>query len=211
MEARYGDLIGLRGALDFHLIESAALANNALGDPSRRPLIVYTPPGYDPAGSQRYPVFYCLHGYTGDALSGVLARPWESNVVQWLDRLIVEKRVPAALLVLIDGFTRLGGSQFMNSVHNGDYATYVIHDAVGYVDERYRTIARDGGRAVLGKSSGGYGAMHLAMEYPGTFCGFASHSGDSYFAYAATPGFAGTQRVLEANGYSIEAVVEGFE
>ncbi len=211
MKTTYAALMGLRGQLHFDAIESPALAGNALGDPARRPVIVYTPPGYDAGGSNRFPVLYCLHGYTGDALGLLAARPWERNVAQWMDRLIADETMPHALLVLVDGFTRLGGSQYVDSVHNGDYATYVIRDVIGHVDARYRTIAREGGRAVLGKSSGGFGAMHLVMEHPGTFAAFASHSGDSYFRYAAPPAFPTVQRTLEAHAYSLGAFVSAFE
>jgi S-formylglutathione hydrolase FrmB len=211
METSYGDLLGLRGALHFHTVESAALAGNALGDPARRPAIVYTPPGYDAEGSRVYPVLYCLHGYTGDALTLIGARPWERNVVQWMDLLIAQERMPPSLLVLVDGFTRLGGSQYVNSVHNGDYSTYVIRDVIGFIDKHFRTIAHEGGRAVLGKSSGGFGAMHLVMEYPGVFAAFASHSGDSYFRYAAPPSFPLVQRTLETYGFSIPTFVGAFE
>jgi hypothetical protein len=208
---RYEKLLGISGALRFDEIESEALAGNALGDPAHRPVIVYLPPGYDAEGSRAYPVLYVLHGYTGDAAALVSTRPWERNVVQWIDRLITERHMPHAILAIVDGFTRLGGSQYVDSVHNGDYATYVVRDVVGHVDRTYRTIAREGGRAVLGKSSGGFGAMHLVMEYPGVFAAFASHSGDSYFTYAHPPFFPVTQRVLEKHGYSISNFVEAFE
>src|SRR5581483_8058331 len=176
-------LLRLEGDLRIEFVESQALKDNPLGDPSERPVVAYLPPGYDPQGSRRYPVLYCLHGYTGDAAALMSARPWETNVVQWMDKLVTERRMAPALLVLVDGFTRLGGSQYVNSIHNGDYATYVIRDVIGHVDRAYRTVAREGGRAVLGKSSGGFGSLYLSMHYPGTFAAFASHSGDSYFQY----------------------------
>jgi enterochelin esterase family protein len=204
-------LFGLRGTLRIDTVESAALRGNALGDPATRPLAVYTPPGYDPEGSRRYPVLYNLHGYTGDVAALVSTRPWETSVVQWVDRLIVTGRMPPVIVALIDGFTRLGGSQYVDSVHNGDYATYTVRDAIGHVDARYRTIAREGGRAVFGRSSGGFGAIHLALEFPGTFAAFASHSGDSYFRYAHLRAFPTAQRVLEQFENSIEAFVSAFE
>jgi predicted alpha/beta superfamily hydrolase len=207
----YGELLGLRGSLHFDRITSAALAGNALGDPAERPVIVYTPPGYDPQGSRVFPTLYVLHGYTGDATALIGARPWERNVIQWIDGLIHEHRMPAAMLVIVDGFTRLGGSQYVDSIHNGKYATYTVRDVVGHVDASYRTIAREGGRAVLGKSSGGFGAMHLVMEHPGVFAAFASHSGDSYFPYADIPAFASAQRTLEKHDFSFPAFVEAFE
>ncbi len=211
MESSYAELLGLRGSLCFETLESEALAGNPLGDPSRRPVVTYLPPGYDPEGSQRYPVLYCLHGYTGNALGLVAGRAWERNLVQWADDLIAKKRMPAALVVLVDGFTRLGGSQYVNSVHNGSYATYVVRDVVAHVDARYRTLPREGGRAVFGKSSGGFGAIHLVMEHPGVFGAYASHSGDAYFRYAVTGAFKSTQRTLERHAFSLQAFVEAFE
>ena len=204
-------LLGLRGDLQIDFITSPALHGNALGDPAERPVAVYRPPGYDANGSRAYPVLYCLHGYTGNVAGLLSTRPWETNVVQWMDRLVAERRMPPTLLVLVDGFTRLGGSQYVNSIHNGDYATYVIRDVIGHVDGLYRTVAREGGRAVLGKSSGGFGALYLSMQYPGTFAAFASHSGDSYFPYAQTRAFADVHRTLEKHKWDVEAFVSRFE
>ena len=132
-------------------------------------------------------------------------------MLQWVDRLI--RRAPHAAgdcSSLVDGFTRLGGSQYVDSIHNGHYATYVVRDVVGHVDRTYRTIPREGGRAVLGKSSGGFGAMHLVMEHPGIFAAFASHSGDSYFRYAHIPAFATVHRTLEAHDFNLAAFVAGL-
>jgi enterochelin esterase family protein len=204
-------LLGLHGDLRIDFITSPALQGNALGDPAQRPVVVYQPPHYDPEGSKRYPALYCLHGYTGDVAGMVSARPWEHNVVQRCDRLIITQQMPPALLVLVDGFTRLGGSQYVKSIHNGDYATYVIRDVVGHVDGAYRTVAQEGARAVLGKSSGGFGALHLCMNYPGVFGAFASHSGDSYFRLAHPPAFPYVQRTLERHGWNIAKFVEQFE
>jgi S-formylglutathione hydrolase FrmB len=204
-------LLALEGDARIDFIDSEALTGNPLGDPATRPVGVYTPPGYDAQGSRRYPALYVLHGYTGDVAALTASRPWETNVLQWADRLIRERRMPPALLVLVDGFTRLGGSQYVDSVHNGAYATYTVRDVIGHVDRTYRTIAAEGGRAVLGKSSGGFGSMHLVLEHPGTFAAFASHSGDSYFPYAHPPAFATVQRTLEAHEFDIAAYVEAFE
>lgn len=204
-------LLRVQGDVHVDFIDSPALQNNALGDPSVRPVVVYTPPDYDPQGSQQYPVLYCLHGYTGDAAALVSARPWETNVVQWMDQLIAQRKMPPAILAVVDGFTRLGGSQYLHSVHNGDYATYVVRDVVGHVDASYRTRAHEGGRAVLGKSSGGFGALYLSMTQPGVFGAFASHSGDTYFAYAHPPSFPAVQRTLEKHQWNIEGFVKHFE
>jgi hypothetical protein len=204
-------LMQLQGNVHVDFITSPALEGNALGDPAERPVAVYVPPQYDPQGSKRYPVLYCLHGYTGNTAALLSVRPWELNVVQRMDRLITGQRMEPALLVLVDGFTRLGGSQYVNSIHNGDYATYVIRDVIGHVDASYRTVAREGGRAVFGKSSGGFGSLHLTMNYPGVFAAFASHSGDTYFRYADPPLFVQAQRTLERHEWNIGKFVEHFE
>jgi enterochelin esterase family protein len=203
-------LLKLSGTLQLDFVDSPALRDNPLGDPSTRPLAVYTPAGYDPQGSRRYPVLYCLHGYTGDVGALIATRAWETNVVQWIDGLLAADRMPPAILAIVDGFTRLGGSQYVDSIHNGDYATYTVRDVVGFVDAHYRTIASEGGRAVFGKSSGGFGALHLCLAHPGIFAAFASHSGDTYFRYAQMPSFATCQRTLEGFD-SIGAFVEEFE
>ena len=207
----FSTLLGISGSVRLDQIESAALAGNPLGDPATRTVAVYLPPGYDPEGGARYPALYVLHGYTGNVGALLSTRPWETNVVQWADRLIAGKRMRPSLVVLVDGFTRLGGSQYVDSIHNGNYATYAVRDVVGHVDRTYRTIASEGGRAVLGKSSGGFGAMHLVLEHPGVFGAFASHSGDAYFRYAHIPAFATMDRTLERHDYDIRRYVEDFE
>ncbi|MBD5635661.1 MAG: esterase [Candidatus Eremiobacteraeota bacterium] len=139
------------------------------------------------------------------------SRPWETNVVQWAVRLMRSGAMPPVLVALVDGNNRLGGSQYVDSVGSGAYATHVVRDTVGFVDRTYPTIANEGGRAVVGKSSGGFGAMHLTLTHPGTFCAFASHSGDANFRGAYVGEFAATQRVLERHDRDPRAFVEAFE
>lgn len=210
-KSAFASMMDVRGDVRTDFVTSPALERNALGDPARRPVLVYLPPEYDALGSRRYPVLYVLHGYTGNAAALAASRPWETNVFQWIDRLIEREAMPPAILAVVDGFTRLGGSQYVDSVHNGGYATYAVRDVVGHVDRTYRTIAAEGGRAVLGKSSGGFGALHLVMEHPGVFSAFASHSGDSYFRYAHFPAFPSVMRTLERYDGSIARFVEAFE
>jgi hypothetical protein len=119
--------------------------------------------------------------------------------------------MPPVLLAIVDGNTRLGGSQYVDSIHNGGYATYTVWEVIAHVDAAYPTIAAEGGRAVVGKSTGGFGAMYLPMKHPGFFCAFASHSGDANFRGAYIPEFARTQRILEAHGSDPEAFVQDYE
>jgi S-formylglutathione hydrolase FrmB len=52
---------------------------------------------------------------------------------------------------------------------------------VGFVDQRFNTIADPGHRAITGKSSGGYGAMITPMLRPDLFGALATHAGDALF------------------------------
>ncbi len=207
----YARLLAIEGDVRLDVVAAASLRGNPLGDAWERPLAIYLPPGYDPHGSRRYPVLYMLPGYTGNVAAMLASRPWEVNTFQWADRLIREGAMAPAIVAIVDGWTRLGGSQYVDSIHNGNYATYVVRDVVGHVDAHYRTLAHEGGRAVLGRSSGGFGALHLTLEHPGVFGAFAAHSGDAYFRYAHIPAFPTVQRALEAYAFSIEAFVAAFE
>ncbi|MDE2571345.1 MAG: hypothetical protein KGM44_02345 [bacterium] len=193
-------LLGIQGTLLCEEIESQSLQANALGDSASRLLPVYLPPGYDPEGSARYPTLYCLHAFGADASALLGTTPWTLNAVQWLDRQITTRRVPPAILVIVDGFTSYGGSQYVNSALNGDYATYVTRDVIGFVERRFRCIPRASARGLFGKSSGGFGTLHLVMEYPGLFATAAAQSADAYFPYCYTSQFTHAQRQFEQHG-----------
>jgi S-formylglutathione hydrolase FrmB len=98
-------------------------------------------------------------------------------------------KLPPAIYVLPDCFTRYGGSQYLNSPAIGRYEDYVIAEIVPYIDRTFRTIAGPEGRGVFGKSSGGYGAIMLGMNHPDVFGAVACHSGDMAFELCYQPDF----------------------
>ncbi len=164
--------------------ESPALVGNALGDPSRRKIPVYLPPSYADRPEQRYPVVFLLHGFTGNSMMWLNVNSFYApTVLERYERLINEERCGEMILVVVDGYCQLGGSQYVNSPATGRYEDYVIQDLVPYIDRQFRTTGTTAGRAVAGKSSGGFGAVRLAMRHPETFAAFASHAGDMYFEY----------------------------
>ena len=63
---------------------------------SQEEYIVYTPPGYDPAGSTRYPVVYLLHGWSGGAGDWTEA----GQVHLMLDNLIAQGRAVPMIAVM---------------------------------------------------------------------------------------------------------------
>jgi len=68
------------------------------------------------------------------------------------------------------------GSLYMDSPHTGRYGSYVFGDLVDHVDRSYRTIAEKSGRAVVGGSMGGYGALLGAILHPERFAAAAALS-----------------------------------
>lgn len=156
---------------------SKVLRGNPLGDPSLRRVPVYLPPSYP---RKHYPVYFMLTGFTGFGEMLLQRGAWSESLPERLDRLIATRKMDEAIVVMPDCFTRYGGSQYLNSTATGRYEDHLIRELVPYIDENYRTSGR---RAVLGKSSGGYGAMILGMRHPEVFHALACHSGDLYFEY----------------------------
>ena len=174
---------------------SRVLADNPLGDPHVRKLAVWLPPSYDDATvrgrsggrGRRYPVLFDLVGFTGSGLAHVNWRPFDENVPERAARLIAEKRMGPAIIVFPDCFTSLGGNQYVNSSAVGRYADYLTRELIPFVDREFRTLASRDHRGCFGKSSGGYGAIIHAMQYPEYWGAIADHSGDAYFEWCYLP------------------------
>jgi hypothetical protein len=185
-----------RGRVEEHEFESEVLRDNALGDPHRRPLWVYVPPSYDEDKERRYPSIYVIQGLTGQLDMWRNRFPFRRNFPELADALFASGESPPAILVYVDCWTSLGGSQFLDSPATGRYHTYLCDEVVPWVDERYRTLAAAEHRGIAGKSSGGYGAMVTPMLRPDLFGGLATHAGDALFEHCYLPEFRETARAL---------------
>lgn len=186
----------LAGRIDELVFESRTLRGNALGDPTSRPLWVYLPPGYDTDPTRRYPSVYVLQGLTGQLDMWRNRAPFRPTYPELVDAMFTRGDAPPAILVLVDAWTSLGGSQFLDSPATGRYHTYLCDELVPFVDARYRTLADAAHRGVAGKSSGGYGAMVTAMLRPDLFGGLATHAGDALFEVSLLPDFREAIRAL---------------
>ncbi len=184
----------LAGSVEVHRFESQVLRGNPWGDPTVRELQVYVPPS---GATKGLPLLVLLSGYTGAGWMHFV-RPYflRSNIVRTLDHLIRTGAAPEAVLVAPDCLTTLGGSQYLNSPASGRYEDYVVHEILPWVQERYGT----GPTAVLGTSSGGYGALVLALRHPDVFRAAGSNSGDAYFEYCYLPEFPSVFRTLQKAG-----------
>jgi S-formylglutathione hydrolase FrmB len=193
------------GRLEEHVIDSEALTGNPLGDPHRRPLYVYTPPGYDADAGRRYPSVYLLQGLTGQVDMWRNRKFGQPTTPEALDRWFAQHPDTPAIVVFVDAWTSIGGSQFLDSPATGRYHTYLCDEIVPFVDERYRTQDGPQHRGVAGKSSGGYGAMVTPLLRPDLFGGLATHAGDALFEVCYLPDFREAARALRDYDGSFEA------
>jgi len=179
-------------------LTSKVLEGNTLGDPVRRSHPILLPPGFTPTSV--LPLVTVLSGYTGFNHKIInKGSMWGETLPERIGRCMAEGSIPAAVLMLPSCETRLGGSQYLNSPGTGDYEDYLLKELIPQVEAELSggvgngnvgQIGGAGRRVVVGKSSGGYGALRLAMRNPGYFRAAASHCGDMGFDMSHFRGFA---------------------
>lgn len=191
---------------DVHVLdhESVVLADNPLGDPARRDLFVYTPPGYADLTTP-LPAVMILPGYTGMG-EKLLARGFtDVSIATRIDQLLANG-CPPFIAVMPDCMTSVGGSQYVDSAGLGLYASYLVDEIKSTVEEGFNTSGKWG---VTGHSSGGFGALHLAMSRPGSFSAVASHAGDLGFDLCYMSDLPKLVAAVTARG-GLEKFVDGF-
>lgn len=129
--------------------------------------VVTLPVGYDP--SRRYPVVYLLTGTDAG-----------SSPRDWHDLAAVEDSLgglQAIAVALDDGsygwYTDWSGP----TQEPQGWRSHHLKEVLPWVDERFPTIASPAGRAVVGASAGGFGAMTYAEQRPDLFGAAVSMSG----------------------------------
>jgi len=185
------------------------LAGNPWCDPVEREVAVYLPPGYSEAGAPAI-ALWDLAAFTNAGPGHLNWRNQGENLPARLDRLIGEGAMPPVVVVVPDCYTSLGGNQYVNSPGVGRYADYLVQELVPLVEDRINVMRSRDGRAVFGKSSGGYGALYHAMHYPDTWGAAASHAGDVGFDLLFRGEFPTVCSVLTAHGGDPQAFLEAF-
>jgi S-formylglutathione hydrolase FrmB len=122
--------------------------------------------------------------------------PFRKNFPELTDDLFASGEAPPCVVVWVDCWTSLGGSQFVDSPGTGNYMTYLCDEVVPWVDAHYRTVPDRDHRGLQGKSSGGYGAMVVPMLRPDVWGGLATHAGDALFEMCYLPEFRESVRAL---------------
>ena len=155
-----------------------------------RRMYVYTPPGYDPAGTTRYPVFYLLHGGGGDEDA------WTTlgRAPQILDNLIASGKTKPMIVVMTNGNANQRASQDVMAPSAGAgmtgpggpggqggpgatqdvaaaqaqwarFQNSLVNDVIPYVDKNYRTKTDRENRAIAGLSMGGGQTFYIAFNH----------------------------------------------
>jgi enterochelin esterase family protein len=157
-------------------IKSDALKSNALGDPTERTSPCLVPKSFQ---SKKLPLVLVLAGFTGNGPKYLGPRGFEDNMAEQIDKGASKQKAPKAIYVFVDAFSFWGGSQFINSAGVGNYEDYIVKELFPSLLESYPIDTKK--VMLMGVSSGGYGALHLASKYPEKFNHCAALAPDSYF------------------------------
>src|SRR5262245_7795832 len=129
---------------------------------------IYLPPGYAQSRG-RYPVIYFLHGLP--------ASPYAFRSMRAFDAAL-DRTGGRAILVVPQG-ARDGDSdpEYVDWGPGRNWETAIGTELPRYVDSHFRTIANRRGRALVGLSAGGYGAVLLALHHLDSYSVMQSWSG----------------------------------
>jgi enterochelin esterase family protein len=136
--------------------------STALGRTRR--MHIYTPPGYE-SGTNKYPVFYLLHG------AGDCDDSWTSvgraNFI--LDNLIAANKAKPMIVVMPAGHTNAGGGGGRGAAAAGgppprdEFGEDFVKDVMPYVEKHYRVIPDRAHRAIAGLSMGGSQTLNISI------------------------------------------------
>lgn len=136
---------------------------------------VYTPPGYDPSGSLRYPVVYLIHGDPGTSADWFTL----GGADEVLDAMIRTKVIPPVIAVAPD--VNGGGirdSECLDSLNGGPRVeSWLYEKLVPWVDETFLTHADWQHRILGGMSAGGYCALDQGLRHQSVWGGIVALEG----------------------------------
>ena len=168
--------------LEVLTLHSRALQGNVLGDPDTRPVPIFIPA--QATNGARLPIVYYLPGYGNSADKFIIS----NNASVWLKftQKIADEITPM-ILVVCDGKTRWGGSQYLNSAAQGGYEDFLCDEIVSAVEKKNSAPTSGVRRIISGHSSGGFGALRLGSSHQKLFDGIIALSPDSDFPTSHLP------------------------
>ena len=153
-----------------------------------RPLLVYTPAGYDSmkkgkAASKRYPVLYLVSGTTDTEETWFKAG--RTNFI--MDNLIHEGKAEEMIVVMPYGNMNTGNPQPSSDAATKCYEIFsqeMEQCIMPYVEQNYRTLTDRDHRAIAGFSRGGGEALYTAFKLSDSFsavCAYAAYLTDEVY------------------------------
>jgi enterochelin esterase-like enzyme len=131
-----------------------------------RRMHVYTPPGYE-RNSDKYPVFYLLHG-AGDSDDS-----WTSvgRAGFILDNLIAAKKAKPMIVVMPAGHTRRGAAApgAIARTATEEFVKDFVTDVMPHVEKNYRVLTDRANTAIAGLSMGGNHALQVGIPHLNRF------------------------------------------
>jgi S-formylglutathione hydrolase FrmB len=129
---------------------------------------VYLPPGYATSGL-RYPTIYYLHGLPATASS------YES--FGYVPKALEEDEIPAIVVAPQGAVSGEPDPEYRDLGAGEDWDTAIGVELPRVIDADFRTLPDRSGRAIIGVSAGGYGAMILGLHHLGLYSVIESWSG----------------------------------
>jgi S-formylglutathione hydrolase FrmB len=156
-------------------IAGKLLEGNPLGDPVRRRVAVCAASNVLPGARLRTVYYLPGYGSSSEDFLGGAGRGFVRAVEQ-----LAGEGVPCRLVV-VDCRNRWGGSQYLNSSAQGNYADYVLDEIIPEIERRFGAPPSAEDRIVAGHSSGGFGALRLALMRGDSFGAVVALSPDTDF------------------------------
>lgn len=137
-----------------------------------RQLLVYTPPGFNPNGTKKYPVLYLIHG--GSDTEETWTKVGRANLIA--DNLISQGKAVPMITVMPYGNVRPAPMP--------DFTKDVVNDIIPFVESNYPVLTDSHHRAVAGFSVGGGQTLNIGLTNTDKFAYMCS-----YAPYTATEEF----------------------
>lgn len=143
---------------------------------SSRKAYVYTPPGYEQALSESYPVLYLQHGYCENETSW----PSQGRANLIMDNLIAAGNARPFIIVMTYGMTNEIEFGRLRDFDIQPFQSVLVDELIPYVDSHFRTLANQENRAMAGLSMGGFETRLITLNRPDVFSSYGLFSGGVY-------------------------------
>lgn len=142
-----------------------------------RPVLVYTPAGYDPASSEKYPVLYLIHGMTDTHETWFKV----GKINNILDNLIAAGLAKKMIVVMpyanpYPEMIRRGQAKMYNPMDTELTTKEFTESVVPFIEANYNVLTDADSRAIAGFSLGGRQTLACGLGNPDKFhyvCAFA--------------------------------------